>query len=87
MGEDKKKKYLAMTAGYIGMLLLGLAILRIIDVFQDLLTQSLALFAYLLIVSYFKLADEKIGATSRDKMLFRGGLLISLGVIWIGVLL
>ncbi|MGD6873712.1 hypothetical protein ACQCU1_16155 [Sutcliffiella horikoshii] len=48
---------------------LGVAILRNLLFFQDTLGYVLTTFGYIFLVSYVKFADEKIGATKRDKII------------------
>lgn len=79
--EERNKKYLYLLAGYGGLMFLGVAILRNLLFFQDTLGYVLTTFGYIFLVSYVKFADEKIGATKRDKIIFRTGLMVILGVV------
>ncbi|GEL78452.1 hypothetical protein [Tenuibacillus multivorans] len=81
MSKEIKDKYLYLVIGYTGLLLIGLAVLRSISVMQDTSSYVLTMFGYACCVSYFKFADNKIGATKKDKLIFRVGFLVALLVI------
>ncbi|KPB06023.1 hypothetical protein [Bacillus sp. CHD6a] len=81
MSEEKNKRYIYLLAGYGGLLFLGVAILRNLLFFQDTQGYVLTTFGYIFLVSYVKFADDKIGATKREKILFRTGLMFILGVV------
>lgn len=75
------KKYLHLIVGYTGLLLIGIAILRSLSVFLDTIGYALTMIGYFFISFYFKFADEKIGATKKEKAIFRIGFLCILGVV------
>ncbi|SET71165.1 hypothetical protein SAMN05216389_12231 [Oceanobacillus limi] len=84
MQEELKKrdrKYLYLIVGYSGITLIGITVLRYLATVYDTFGQGLFMFGYLLLVSYFKFADDRIGATTIDKIAFRTGTVATMVVI------
>lgn len=79
--EDRKKKYLYLGFGYTGLILIGLAVIRYIVEIKDTVGYALTMFGYICLVYYFTFADQKIGATTGEKIIFRLGFLAILGII------
>lgn len=80
MNEDSKKKYLHLVIGYSGLILIVLAALRVQSVIQDTVGYALIGFGYICLVIYFKFADNKIGVTTKEKIIFRLGFIVILGL-------
>lgn len=81
MNEDSKKNYFHLVIGYSGLLLIGLAVLRFISVTQDTVGYTLTMFGYICLVTYFKFADNKIGVTTKEKVIFRISFIVILGLL------
>ncbi|WP_404469613.1 hypothetical protein [Sutcliffiella horikoshii] len=81
MNNERNKKYIYLFAGYAGLLFIGVSILRNLLFFQDTVGYVLTTFGYIFLVSYIKFADDKIGATKREKIIFRTGFMAILGSI------
>ncbi|MFI8684891.1 hypothetical protein [Rossellomorea sp. NPDC077527] len=81
MKEEQARKHMYLILGYSGLLLIGLAILRNLSVVNDHVGYGLTMFGYLLLVSYFKFADDKIGATRKEKAFYRIGFLVVLVIV------
>jgi hypothetical protein len=54
---------------------------RSLSVIQDTVDYALTMFGYIFLLSYFKFADDKIGATKKEKAFFRISLLAILGLV------
>ncbi|MGM0852754.1 MAG: hypothetical protein ACQEWI_09110 [Bacillota bacterium] len=80
MKDEQAKKYIHLVLGYTGLLLIGIAILRNLSVIQDTVGYALTMFGYFFLVTYFKYADHKMGATKKEKAFFRIGFLVVLGI-------
>jgi hypothetical protein len=83
LSDETNEKYIYLIVGYAGLLLIGIAILRSlsVSVIQDTLDYALTMFGYIFLMSYFKFADDKIGATKNEKAFFRISLLAILGLV------
>jgi hypothetical protein len=83
LSDETNEKYIYLIVGYAGLLLIGIAILRSlsVSVIQDTLDYALTMFGYIFLLSYFKFADDKIGATKKEKAFFRISLLAILGLV------
>ncbi|WP_201712793.1 hypothetical protein [Rossellomorea arthrocnemi] len=81
MKEEQARKHMHLILGYSGLLLIGLAILRNLSVARDHVGYGLTMFGYLFLVSYFKFADDKIGATRKEKAFYRIGFFALLAIV------
>jgi hypothetical protein len=79
MNEEQAKKHIHLIMGYSGLLLIGLAIFRNLSVVKDHVGYGFLTFGTLFLIVYFKLADDKIGATRKEKAFYRIGLV---GALW-----
>ncbi|MBC5638748.1 hypothetical protein H8S33_18420 [Ornithinibacillus sp. BX22] len=70
MNNEGKKKYVYLIIGYLGLLLTVLAIVRYITIIQDTLGQALAVMGSILLISFLRFAENKIGVTTREKAIF-----------------
>lgn len=59
-----------MIIGYLGLLLTVLAIVRYITIIQDTLGQALVVMGSLLLISFLRFAENKIGVTTKEKAIF-----------------
>ncbi|MFS0673512.1 hypothetical protein [Ornithinibacillus sp. 179-J 7C1 HS] len=72
MNEENRKKYLHLFLGYLAMLLIGVAMLRQVAIYDDSLGMGLTLLGLVFLVSYFNFTEVKMGITKTQRMLFRG---------------
>lgn len=70
MNNEGKKKYFYLIIGYLGLLLTVLAIVRYITIIQDTLGQALAVMGSILLISFLRFAENKIGVTTKEKAIF-----------------
>ncbi|WP_226672360.1 hypothetical protein [Rossellomorea aquimaris] len=81
MKEEQARKHIHLILGYSGLLLIGLAIFRNLSFAKDHVGYGFMMFGSLLLISYFKFADDKMGATKKEKVFYRIGLVVLLGII------
>jgi hypothetical protein len=84
MSDETNEKYIYLIVGYAGLLLIGIAISRSLSVLLehlDPVDYGLTMFGYIFLVSYFRFADDKIGASKKEKAFFRISLLAILGLV------
>ncbi|NIK12582.1 hypothetical protein [Alkalibacillus almallahensis] len=79
--DEQQKKYFHLFIGYFGLLLIGLAILRHLAILQDTVGYALTMFGYISLCIYVQYADNKIGASTKEKIFFRVGFLAVLTVV------
>jgi hypothetical protein len=72
---------LHLVIGYSGLILIGLAELRFISVIHDTVGYALTMFGYLCLANYFMFAEDKIGVTTKEKVIFRIGFIVILGLL------
>ncbi|MCR8847952.1 hypothetical protein NQ095_05995 [Rossellomorea sp. SC111] len=80
MKEEQAKKHIYLIMGYSGLLLIGLAVFRNLSVEKDHVEYGFLTFGSLFLIVYFKFADDKIGATKKEKAFYRIGLV---GGLWL----
>lgn len=81
MNDEKKSLYLYMTVGYIGLLLIGLAAMRYISVFHDMLGQSFALFGFIFITVYLRSLEKKLGISKKEFIISKAILIVVFSIL------
>ena len=79
--DDNWKKYFHLVIGYAGLLLVGLGGIRYSVVLDDSFGYAITFIGYLCLASYIRFADNKIGVTKKEKIVFRTGFVVILLVI------
>ncbi|MBP1949630.1 hypothetical protein [Virgibacillus litoralis] len=69
MDLEKKRLYFQMVIGNMGVLLLGLAMLRYLSEFHDSLGQGLVLFGLIFVLIYMRFLEDKAGVTRKESNL------------------
>lgn len=69
MDLEKKRLYFQMVIGNVGVLLLGLSMLRYLSEFHDSLGQGLVLFGLIFVLIYMRFLEDKAGITRRESNL------------------
>ncbi|QST00980.1 hypothetical protein IMZ31_05255 [Pontibacillus sp. ALD_SL1] len=66
MNDEKKSLYFYMTLGYTGLLLIGLATMRLISVIHDSQGQAFGIFGLLLVWAYVRFMEKKLGISNKE---------------------
>lgn len=71
MSDEKKKLYLNMLFGYLGLLLLLLAGLRYILITEDATGRALMTFSVMCLGIYFRYVESKLLTNRKEKFVFK----------------
>ncbi|WP_430787380.1 hypothetical protein VBD025_16300 [Virgibacillus flavescens] len=81
MTDENRNKYFYLVIGYAGLLLVGLGGLRYSIVLDDSFGYAITFMGYLCLAGYIRFADNKIGVTKKEKIIFRTGFVVVLVVV------
>ncbi|GGD14176.1 hypothetical protein [Pontibacillus salipaludis] len=66
MNDEKKNLYFYMTLGYTGLLLIGLATMRLLSVIHDFQGQAFGIGGFLLVWAYVRFMEKKLGISNKE---------------------
>lgn len=80
MSEEKKKLYLNMVFGYLGILLLFIAGVRYILITEDVVGRSLMTFSVMCLGIFFRYIESQLLSTRKEKLIFNS-------IFYIGIII
>ncbi|WP_138420845.1 hypothetical protein [Aquibacillus sediminis] len=81
MNDEKKSLYFYMTIGYIGLLLIGLAAMRYISVFNDTLGLNFVLFGFIFVTEYLRFLGKKLGISKKESNISKAILIVVFSIL------
>jgi hypothetical protein len=83
LSEEKKKLYLNMVFGYLGILLMFIAGLRYILIIEDATGRSLMTFSVICLGIYFRYVESQLLTTRKEKLSFKSISIIGIIIIFV----
>ncbi len=83
MSEEKKRLYLSMVFGYLGILLLLIAGLRYILIIDDVAGRSLMTFSVICLGIYFRYVESKMLSSTKEKLVFKSISIIGIIIVFV----
>ncbi|ASN06430.1 hypothetical protein [Virgibacillus necropolis] len=82
MNKEKKKKnaYVYIVISYLGILLIAIAAMRVTVFNDDRIGFFITIFSYLLLISFIRSLERKIGFSSRTRIISRGIFMVLLAI-------